>query len=916
IWHILEDHQNVMWIGTLSGGLNRFDRETKKFTHYYYEGDVPRPIHSNYISVMREDRDGNLWMGTTDGLEVFNKERTKFTYYTHTNDPGSITHQNIFDIHEDQRGIVWVGTSLGLNAWNKRTKKFKRFTTEDGLPDNSILNITHDKNGNLWLTTSKGLCQLGIVVNNDDILFSVRRFTETNNVQGKFFNESACMVASDGLIYLGGSTGFNIVDPDKIVPGRNKPSLVFTNVDVFNNEIEVGQSINKNVVLKTAPPFLDEIVLHHNENIFSIEFTALDFSKNNQYAYKLEGFNKNWMHVTSTNPKATYTNLDPGTYVFKVRTTNSDGIWSTEEKTLRVVIKPPFWKTPLAVLIYILVIAGILYLARRYTLEKARMRYDVEKQRKEAERILALDIVKTKFFTNVSHEFRTPLNLILSPLERIINNTTAPEQKKQVQLVQRNAKRLLSLVNQLLDFRKMETQEFKLHPTEGDIICFARDITYTFCDIAEMKSIGLAFTSDPEVFHTYFDKDKLEKILFNLLSNAFKYTPAKGAVKVHINCIEQDNDDDSQIQITIKDTGIGIPLEKQEKIFERFFQNDVPFNVTNPGTGLGLAITREFIKLHNGTITVDSEPGKGTCFTLTMPVRTTGEQPLTVEQITGDNLVMQVEEVNNGVEAKRLKSAPVILLVEDNSDFRFYLKDNLKQLYNIIETSNGQEAWEKLEHVKPDLIVSDVMMPYMDGIELTKRIKKSPALSSVPIVLLTAVGDEEMQQEIYKLGVSDYIIKPFNFEILASHIKNILADAKKGTRKPPKFIEVSPSEVTITPAEEQFMQEVLKVIEKNMSNPEFTVEELSKELFMHRAGMYRKLLSFTGMTPLEFVRHIRLKRGRQLLEKSQMTISEIAYEVGFNNPKKFSQHFKEKFGITPSQFQKQHQCPVKYSGLD
>ena len=906
IWDIREDKSNTMWIGTLRAGLDRYDEESKKFVHYM-TSSTSMAVHSNYVPIICEDREDNLWVGGSQGLDVLNKDRSAFTYYNHTDDPASLSYQNITDVIQDKSGRIWVATRMGLNVFNSRTRQFKRFTTNEGLPDNVILSLTEDKGGNLWITTPTGCSRLSIKTAKDDIMLEVRNFTETNNLQGKVFNESAAMVSSDGLFFAGGSTGFNVIDPQKVVSSRTGAPLAFTSIDIFNNELNAGQEINKKVVLRKAVPFTTEIALSNNENIFSIEFTALDFSHNNKYAYKLEGFNKNWMYASGNNRKVTYTNLDPGTYTFKVKATNSDGVWTAEEKTLTVIIKPPFWKTPMAFILYLLVIAAMLYLSRRYTLEKARMRFEVALQTKERERIQALDAVKTKFFTNVSHEFRTPLSLILTPLDRIIHNHPDPEQKKQLQLVQRNAKRLLSLVNQLLDFRKMEVQAFTLQPTQGDIIKFTREITSSFSDMSEMKSIGLSFSTDTDSCTVFFDKDKVEKILFNLLSNAFKYTPAGGHIEVSTEHIELAGTPEDQIIITVHDTGIGIPAAKQEMIFERFFQHDVAANLTNPGTGIGLAITKEFVKLHNGTIVVKSEPDKGTYFIVTLPVQKPGIAT-TPATITSELITRPGAEPvpDNKYSRPGKKDRPVILLAEDNDDFRFYLKDNLKHVYDVVESCNGQEAWEKLEKIQPDLIISDLMMPCMDGIELAKRVRRNPSLGAIPFILLTALGDEAMQLESYRLGVSDYITKPFTYEILASRIKNLLAQAKQTDKKSPRFMDVMPSEIDIPPADEQFIKQVLQVIEKNISNPAFTVEELSRELFMHRVGMYRKLLSITGISPLEFIRSIRLKRGKQLLEKSQLTIAEVAYEVGFNNPKKFSQHFKETFGVTPSQFQKQH----------
>jgi signal transduction histidine kinase/DNA-binding response OmpR family regulator len=907
VWGILEDHNKELWIATLNGGLNRFDRKTNRFIRYINNPAVTS-VAARYIPFINEDREGNLWMGTGGGLLVFNKSRTGLKTYRSSADTITLSHDNATDWMEDNTGLIWVGTRNGLNVFNKKKSTFKRFTTEDGLPDNEVISITEDKTGDLWLTTAKGLCQLLVRRRQGNVSFEVRNFSEMNNLQGTDFNTRAGLLTTDGTILLGGTNGFNLIYPNKIIYRNVKPKLVFTNVEILNNELNVGQELNKNIVLRNALLFADEIVLHHNENIFSIEFAALDFSGNNQYAYKLEGFNNRWIHAGSDNRKVTYTNLDPGTYYFKVKTTNSAGVWSDEIKTLKIIIKPPFWRSWFAFLLYGLLVAAGLYLYRKYALEKARMRFEVEQQKKEAERMQTIDAIKTKVFTNVSHEFRTPLSLILTPLDKLNNSITDPELNKQVRLVQRNAKRLLNLVNQLLDFRKMEVQEFELQVTEGNIIKFTKEIVWSFSDLAELKAIEMVFTSNVENLITYFDKDKLEKILFNLLSNALKYTGNKGFVLIDLQYQEVDGSE-HQLVLTVKDSGIGIPEDKQEKVFERFFQNDIPANIANPGTGIGLAITKEFVRLHNGTIKVQSEVNKGTIFEVTLPIQKPEIQQHGISAIEERSEAVSsaehlpIPEKQTGLKSERKTAS--ILLVEDNDDFRFYLKDNLQQLYDIDEAINGQEAWEKLQNSTPDLIVSDIMMPFMDGIELTSRIKKSVKFAHLPIILLTAIEDEELQQESVRLGVSDFMTKPFIYDMLALRVKNILNTRREIVRRTAKIIEISPSEIHIEPEEELYMKKVLEIIENNISNADFSIEDLSKAMFVNRVTLYRRLLALTGKSPLELVRNVRLKRAYQILQKSKMTVAEVAYEVGFNSPKKFSLYFKEEYGVTPSQFQKQ-----------
>lgn len=901
VWEIFEDRELNLWIGTLGGGLDRFDKKTKRFQHFQFEYGKPSPLPSNYISSILQDRKGNLWIGTNDGIAVLEKNNFSPKLYQHTNKKNSLSSSFIICLFEDSKGRIWVGTREGLNLFNEQTNTFQTLTTSDGLPDNLILNILEDDRQTLWLSTPNGLCNAIPKETKNGIGLSIINYDEINNLQNREFNDNAALKTRAGELIFGGPSGFNIINPAKIEKPVYRPEIVFTGLQILNNNIEPGELINSRVLLKQSLPQTRSIDLKYKENVFSIEFASLDFAHRarDKYAYMLEGFNSDWLYADGNQRRVTYTNLDPGHYTFKVKVLSGGNVWS-KEKTLGISIAPPLWRTPVAYVIYALLIAGLLYLIRRITLERIHMRFEVKQQRREAERAHALDQLKTKFFTNVSHEFRTPLSLVIAPLDKIINNTNDEEQKKQLGLVQRNAKRLLNLVNQLLDFRKMEVQELKLHLAIGDIIQFVKDISCSFSDVAEKKGIQFSFQSNIEELEIYFDKDKVEKILFNLLSNAYKYTHDNGKVSVQLEYTPSlSTETAGTIAIEVGDTGIGIPAHMQEKIFERFFQTDVPDSMVNQGTGIGLAITKEFVKLHTGVITVKSEPDKGTCFTVLLPATKINEPVL-----RSPNINVSVEEADTlALEEIRINGkTKTILVVEDNEDLRFYLKDNLKGQYHIEEAVNGKEGWEKIRQLNPDLVVSDIMMPLMDGIELARHIKTNTATAHIPVILLTAMGSEEKQLEGYKIGINDYVTKPFTFEILASRIKNLLAQQKLLQKRFQKQIEVNPSEITVTPLDEKFMKQALEVVEKNMDNPDFSVEDLSREMNMSRVTLYRKTLSLTGKPPLEFIRSIRLKRAAQLLAKSGMTIAEIAYEVGFNNPKVFSKFFKEEFKVTPSQY--------------
>ncbi len=516
-----------------------------------------------------------------------------------------------------------------------------------------------------------------------------------------------------------------------------------------------------------------------------------------------------------------------------------------------------------------------------------------------------LDQMKIKFLTNVSHEFRTPLSLIMAPVDKMFNRADS-EQKLQLNMIRSNARRLLNLVNQLLDFRKMEVQELKLHSKPGDIVRFIKEVALSFTDIASEKGIGFVFDSDVETLITSFDHDKIERMLFNLLSNAFKFTPMGGHVSVLLNLVhEKQATDLPLLEIKVIDTGIGIPNEKHSKIFERFFQHDIPESLINQGSGIGLSITREFVAMHGGEIMVESEPGYGSCFIIRLPVPVEDallpvfinivDQPEVLE-------ILPVHEENGVVKPQYTNKKPVVLLVEDNDDFRFYLKDNLKDAFFIVEASNGKEGWQKALSQHPDIMVSDISMPEMDGIALCKKIKKDKRTSHIPIILLTALTGEDEQVKGLSIGANDYMTKPFNFEILLSKIKNLLTlqDTFKRTYK--KQMDIHVQEAEIQSEDEKLLRKVVAYVEQNISNDNLSVEELSRQMNMSRVSLYKKVLMLTGKSPIELIRSIRLKKAVYLLENSQMTISQISYEVGFNTPSYFTKLFREEYNILPSEY--------------
>lgn len=899
IWEIFEDADKKLWIGTLTSGMNLFDRATQNFRHFDVEN---RSLHSNYISVIIEDKEKNLWLATSNGIDVMDKKSGAFRYYGHDDkDRFSLSNNNVMSILQDSRGRIWAGTREGLNVLDTEKKKFTVFRKENGLPDNTILTILEDDAHNLWIGTPNGLSN-GIVSADKEGNISMRfiNYDESNGLQGREFNDKAAYKLRSGELAFGGPYGFNIFLPAKFPSANELPEVVITALNIFNQSVAPLKKIDGHEILSEAITETKEITLKYNQNVFSISFSALGIgmSPKNKFRYMLEGFNKEWLTTDGRQRMITYTNIDPGKYTLKIKPDSGDPANIAEVTTLQINVLPPFWRTIPAFMLYIIAAIGILLLARRLTIQRANMRFRMAQQQKEAERIHELDMMKLKFFTNVSHEFRTPISLIITPVEKLMKDPGEDVHKKQYQLIHRNAKRLLGLVNQLLDFRKLEMKELRLQPSIGDIIGFLKELTFSFTDLAEKKNINFTFCSAAESVEMPFDADKIERIMFNLLSNAFKFTRENGKISVHVN-VAGGAEAQEMLEIKVSDSGIGIPKETMEKIFERFFQHDVPGNMLNQGSGIGLAISKEFAKLHGGDVKVDSVVGEGTTFTVLLPLITSVTHSSYKNNIEVEETLVQAVEEENGHTTSRKKS---VLIIEDNDDIRFYIQDNLRNNYTVYQAVNGKEGWKKAQELQPDMIISDVMMPEMDGIELLKKIKTDPSTSHIPVILLTARVTDDQKLEGLNTGAVDYITKPFSFEMLQSRIKSLLAQQESMRNLFQKQIEINPKEISATPVDERFIEKAIEIVEQNIAETEFSVEDLSKALFMSRVALYKKLLSLTGKAPLDFIRIIRMKRAAQLMKKTQMSVSEIAYEVGFNNPKYFTKSFKKEFGKLPSEY--------------
>ncbi len=911
IWEIMEDSQHNLWIGTLNGGLNLFDRQQSRFIHY--KSDDMNSIGSDFVMAIVEDSQHNLWMGTDGGIDKLNLATKRFYHFAPEQGvEGKLSDRNAVDLLEDSRGLIWIATHQGLNVFDRRESKFRVFTESNGLVDANIKTIQEDQQGNLWAATTNGLAKVQILdsaqnISLEDLHIKVSHYDMTDGLQGKEFNEKAAFRTRRGELIFGGSNGFNLFIPEQINESAPSHKIVLTNLKVFNQEVKVDVPFRERVILDKSITEQEKIVLHHNENVLSFEVAALDFfyPEKNVFEYRLDGFKDEWLKLEEGKDIA-FTNLNAGTYQLRIRVSYDGQNWVERAQPLYITILPPFWKSKWGVLIYILVAVLLLYMVRRILLERQRLKFDAEHERIEAERMQQVDAIKTRFFTNISHEFRTPLTLIISPLEKIIAQTKDEQTRNHMVLIHRNARRLMSMVNQLLDFRKMEFQKLEVKKSWGDMVTFIREVGLSFADMAESKSIRFEVTASQPNFFTNFDRDKTDKIISNLLANAFKFTNANGSVTlaVEVEATSGKNGEQALVKWTVTDTGIGIPSEKQNQIFERFYQNTMPDTIVNQGTGIGLSMVKEYVTLLGGTVQLTSHKDQGSAFTVTIPVEVFSEQEIqeyNAKHVLPENGPIVFERTPDTEQPLVPDNGKkTIVLVEDNMDLRVYLKDNLRLKYKVLEADNGESAWELVQKHQPQLVVSDIIMPVFSGLELCAKIKANKHTRNIPVILLTAKAETEPELEGLKSGADDYIFKPFDIRILESRIENMINAREQLRISYQAMIGVEPDGITVSSQDEKLLKKALEIVEKNIGEPSFSVEELSREMGMSRVSLYKKMMAITQKSPIEFIRIIRLKRAADLLKNSQLSVSEIAYQVGFNNPRYFSKYFEDLFGELPS----------------
>ncbi|QKJ30727.1 response regulator [Mucilaginibacter mali] len=908
IFFVKQDSKGLIWIGTNGRGVDVLDPRTQTFVNYNnraVKGKAVMPLNG-FMRAIAEDRNGDIWLGSAgSGLAVYHPGNGQFRLYDRVN--SQLSNDGVLSILHDHLGNTWVGTnSGGINLFHPDRQKFTHLTEADGLANGVVYKMVEDAAGTIWISTDKGISSI------DPKTKKIKNFGRPNGVQDSPFVLGAGMVTSSGELFFGGQDGFNYFTPSTLPVHSDVPTVLLTDLKVANNKVVPGA----NAPLREQISSAKDIYLDYGQN-FAISYVALNYTapQQNQYAYKLIGFDHDWNKV-GREKTAYYTNIDPGDYVFQVQASNNDGLWSTRQGTaINIHVRPPLWRTPYAYFLYVLIIAGgFLYIRHRgiqkiknklaLEQEKINARKLIEQQRREAEYIHELDMQKIKFLTNLSHEFRTPISLMLAPADKLLATQKDPAVSSQVKMIRRNARRLLNLVNQLLDFRKMEEQELKLNLTQGDLIGFIKEAAESFHDLSDRKKIALSIASTAPYMFAQFDHDKVERVIFNLLSNAFKFTGEGGQVQVKMSVSHHDALHPLTLYITIADTGIGIDPEMRPRIFDRFFMESKASSILNQGSGIGLSITREFVQLHGGEITVESEPGKGTTFNIKLPV-IGATMPFADEITDREELRDTVQAGDAPLQTEAgavMNKLPVVLLVEDNEEFRYHLKDSLQSYYQILEAKDGKEGWQKALSGHPQLIVSDIGMPYMNGIELSQKIKTDKRTNHIPVILLTASSAEEDQLKGLESGANDYLTKPFKFDILNTKIKNLLVYNRSLKDAYSRQIQVTGKEIEIESTDAKLLNTIVQYIDAKLNDPELSVEELSRHVGMSRGSLYHKLLELTELTPIEYIRSVKLERAAVLLEKSDYNVAQIAYMTGFGTPSYFSRLFKSRYNVLPSEY--------------
>jgi signal transduction histidine kinase/CheY-like chemotaxis protein/AraC-like DNA-binding protein len=886
-WDITEDADGLIWVGTLGDGLYKVDEKAANLQKV--------DIGEDWIFDLQADASGKLYAATTHGLSMLDT-RTMEVENLKSNRAGTqlFSSEQIRNAYMDSRGLLWLLCTGGkgvVNIYNPQTDTIMLLPE---LEDCDVKSFMEDDNKNIWITSDKGF--INVSVGYDPAIhryvFNCYKYINADSRWNyNHYNFRSAAKGKDGLIYFGGVNGYLVINPRFMLSnGQGQaPHIVFSGLKVNNYDVRVNEAYDGNLILTKDICFVKEISLHYSQNNITLHFMPLNTLNQFSYDcyYQLSAGKNVGVWMSANNNTVTLSNISPGNYRLAIKAKNNTETMDEVLTTLFIHIHPPFWKSALAYIIYALLlllgIVGMVY----FLLWRQKKVLKQQRTEIEAERQYQINEMKIRFFTNISHDFRTPLTLIITPLEDYLSRKKDEETQFFLTPVYKNALRLLHLVNQVLDFRRLEVYGTTLNLSYGNLTDFVREICSSFTLFAEDTGVKLSFSSSIERLDVAFDKDKVTKIMMNLLSNAFKFTPAHGMVSVKIEA------DAAYVRIIVSDTGAGVRAADKGRLFERFYQVASKSSTVN-GCGIGLHIVKEFVELHKGAVTVEDNHPHGAVFICSLP-RNLG---------AAETAHLQEEEASPYVEQQTHKASDraTLLLIEDNEEFLNFLEKSLSVEYTVLKAKNGQEGLDVLLSSAVDVVISDIMMDGMDGLEFCKNVKSDINVSHIPVILLTAKALAEDEMEGLASGADDYITKPFNLSILKLRIKRLLDEAKRSHELFKKEIIVNPSDITITSLDEKLIADAIRIVEENMANVDFSVQMLSDELGMSRGHLYKKIMFITGKTPIEFIRMIRMKRAMQLLGKSQMYVSEVAYTVGFNSPKIFAKYFREEFNMSPREY--------------
>ena len=897
VYAILPGDGNTLWLGTSNGEIYRFFTGSKEFRRMpCYIGE--RPYNAKGLTAMCLDSKGRLWAGGRNGLEVYSlREDRLVSVDSLTN--RTLRNEMVNCIYEDrQKARFWIGTRNGLYSLDEKNKALKHYTTKDGLPNNVIQGVLADNAGMVWASTNKGLSRL----HPESGVF--RNYSEIDGLSGNQFNTGAYCMASDGRLYFGGVSGITSFNPEALTESPYIPAVLITELQVSNKAVKPHDGSG---VLEKHIGETEKITLSAWQSSFMLKFAVTDYisGTHNRFAYRLDGYEKDWVYVENPNRFAVYSNLPAGKYRFLVKAANRDGLWNDVPTELEIEVLPVWYRTWWAQLLFFVLAAGAVSFVIRYFWVRKSMQVQLEMERLDKEKMKEVNEMKVRFFINISHELRTPLTLIVGPLHDVLPKIADKWVLSKLRYVDSNARRLLRLVNQLLDYRRAELGVLHLKVRRTDIHALVEMVYKAYADLAESNRIAYRLESDMKGRSVWCDNNYVELILNNLLSNAFKYTP-KGK---EITVVLQENRD--KLLLQVKDTGQGISPEEQKRVFERFYQADH----AHVGSGIGLSLVKKLVDLHHGTLSLESAVGVGSTFSVMLPLSpdayTADERANEAEkELSLENAVIKPEIAGMPDEESFLAEEgqaetgkkECVLLVEDNKEIIDYLEDGLRGSFHVLKAGNGQEALGILQENEVNLILTDVMMPVMDGIKLCLQVKRNLKTSHIPVIILSARTEVKDQLEGLHVGADDYIPKPFVMEVVITKIHNVLRTYRQAVEYYSKSLDVKPEKMAMNPLDEEFLTKAVKVVEGYLDDADFSADKFAAEMNMSRSNLHLKMKAITGASTTDFIRKIRFSRACKLLEEGRYNITEISEMVGFNTPSYFTTSFKKYIGCLPTEY--------------